>query len=306
MLHDFGLYKRPLLTVLAVLLTTAFTTASAAMIDLSQLTPNTTQPVALSTIQSNTSNEASTLTPKTNMEPVIKVAATPTTTPISGASEKATINATSTSRHGGHYGNPSKRAKVTIVVPATWRNGDTGSIWSLHDRSLVKCCLLKYPYYDTTIVSTNTPTAEIKAADLAQIAEAQNSEIVIMPVPLQDVYVQVNTINSPDPYNKDNHEIYIAAKVNALLYYYDVNDKVIHTVRTGFNQTDDSLTMPTHKSVWNKVMTILLDKLPYKRIPTDRDRYQAPGINSEAPVVLDFQVEQPKNTAYSLKGVSVL
>ena len=48
-------------------------------------------------------------------------------------------------------------------------------------------------------------------------------------------------------------------------------------------------------------MTVLLDKLPYKRIPTDRDRYQAPGINSEAPVVLDFQVEQPKNTAYSLK-----
>ena len=56
----------------------------------------------------------------------------------------------------------------------------------------------------------------------------------------------------------------------------------------------------------NKVMTVLLDKLPYKRIPTDRDRYQAPGINSETPVVLDFQVEQPRNTAYSLKGVSVL
>ena len=88
--------------------------------------------------------------------------------------------------------------------------------------------------------------------------------------------------------------------------YIDVNDQVIHTVRSGFNQTDDSLTMPTHKAVWNKVMTVLLDKLPYKRIPTDRDRYQVPGINSEAPVVLDFQVEQPKNTAYSLKGVSVL
>ena len=116
MLHNFGLYKRPLLTVLAVLLTTAFTTASAAMIDLSQLTPNTTQPVVLSTIQSNTSNEASTLTPKTNMEPVIKVAATPTSTPISGVSEKATINATSTS-HDGHLENFPSR-KVTIVVPA--------------------------------------------------------------------------------------------------------------------------------------------------------------------------------------------
>ena len=302
MLHNFGLYKRPLLTVLAVLLTTAFTTASAAMIDLSQLTPNTTQPVALSTIQSNTSNEASTLTPKTNMEPVIKVAATPTSTPISGASEKATINATSTS-YDGHLENFPSR-KVTIVVPANLRNENTAQFGHYMTDRLSNT--LKYPYYDTTIVSTNTPTAEIKAADLAQIAEAQNSEIVIMPVPLQDVYVQVNTINSPDSYNNDNHEIYIAAKVNALLYYYDVNDKVIHTVRTGFNQTDDSLTMTTHKSVWNKVMTILLDKLPYKRIPTDHDRYQAPGINSEAPVVLDFQVEQPKNTAYSLKGVSVL
>ncbi|MFR0064669.1 MAG: hypothetical protein ACLRUM_05515 [Veillonella parvula] len=80
---------------------------------------------------------------------------------------------------------------------------------------------------------------KLKPLICPQIAEAQNSEIVVMPVPLQHVYVQVNTINSPDPYNKDNHEIYIAAKVNALLYYYDVNDKVIHTVRTGFSQTDD-------------------------------------------------------------------
>ena len=41
------------------------------------------------------------------------------------------------------------------------------------------------------------------------------------------------------------------------------NDKIIHTVRTGYNQTDDSLTKPTHKSVLEQVMTILLDKLPY-------------------------------------------
>ena len=43
-------------------------------------------------------------------------------------------------------------------------------------------------------------------------------------------------------------------------------------------------------------------------VSIDRDLYQAPGINAEMPVVPDyeFQVEQPKNTAYSLKGVSVL
>ena len=302
MLHNFGLYKRPLFTVFALLLTTAFTTVSAATIDLSQLTPNTTQPVVLSTMQSNTNNDAPILAAETNMEPVVKVATTPTSTPISGVPEKATIN-TSNTNHDGHLENFPSR-KVTIVVPANLRNENTTQFGRYMTNRLSNT--LKYPYYDTAIVSTNTPTAEIKAVDLAQIAAAQNSEIVIMPVPLQDIYVQVNSINGPDTYNKDNREIYITAKVNALLYYYDVNDKVIHTVRTGFNQTDDSLTMPTHKSVWNKVMTVLLDKLPYKRIPTDHDRYQAPGINSEAPVVLDFQVEQPKNTAYSLKGVSVL
>ena len=162
MLHNFGLYKRPLLTVLAVLLTTAFTTASAAMIDLSQLTPNTTQPVALSTIQSSTSNEAPTLAPETNMEPVIKVAATPTSTPISGAPEKATINTSSTS-HDGHLENFPSR-KVTIVVPANLRNENTAQFGRYMTDRLSNT--LKYPYYNTTIVSTNTPTAEIKAADL--------------------------------------------------------------------------------------------------------------------------------------------
>ena len=148
MLHNFGLYKRPLLIVLAVLLTTAFTTASAAMIDLSQLTPNTTQPVALSTIQSSTSNEAPTLAPETNMEPVIKVAATPTSTPISGAPEKATINTSSTS-HDGHLENFPSR-KVTIVVPANLRNENTAQFGRYMTDRLSNT--LKYPYYDTTLL----------------------------------------------------------------------------------------------------------------------------------------------------------
>lgn len=218
------------------------------------------------------------------------------------APEKATVNE-STANYDGHLDNFPSR-KVTIVVPTKLRNNSTAQFGRYLTDRLSNT--LKYPYYDTAIVSTNTPTTQIKAVDLAQIAAAQNSEIVIMPVPVQDVYVQLNSVTSPYSDAHDDGEIYIAAKVSALLYYYDVQDQTVHTVRSGFSQTDDSLTMPTHKSVWNKVVSVLLDKLPYKRIPTDRDRYQAPGINSESPVILDFQVEQPKNTAYSLKGVSVL
>ena len=301
MFHTFGRYKRSLLTVLGVLLASTLATASAATINMSQLTSNTAQPVVINSMPSNVDTTTPTLQADNNGQPILKVA-THLFTPIVGTPEKATIN-TSNSNYDGHLENFPSR-KVTIVVPAKLRNENTAQLGRYMTDRLSNT--LKYPYYDTAIVSTNTPTAEIRAVDLAQIAAAQNSEIVIMPVPLQDVYVQINGVNSPYAYNNDDREMYIAAKVNALLYYYDVNDQVIHTVRSGFNQTDDSLTMPTHKAVWNKVMTVLLDKLPYKRIPTDRDRYQVPGINSEAPVVLDFQVEQPKNTAYSLKGVSVL
>lgn len=303
MFYTFGRYKRSLLTVLGVLLASTLATASAATINMSQLTSNTAQPVVINSMPSNVDTTTPTLQADNNGQPILKVANTPVSTPIVGTPEKATIN-TSNSNYDGHLENFPSR-KVTIVVPAKLRNENTAQLGRYMTDRLSNT--LKYPYYDTAIVSTNTPTAEIRAVDLAQIAAAQNSEIVIMPVPLQDVYVQINGVNSPYAYNNnDDREMYIAAKVNALLYYYDVNDQVIHTVRSGFNQTDDSLTMPTHKAVWNKVMTVLLDKLPYKRIPTDRDRYQAPGINSESPVVLDFQVEQPKNTAYSLKGVSVL
>lgn len=305
MFRNFELRKRPLLAVLGVLLASTLATANAATIDMSQLTSNGAKPVVISSTAANQNSAAPIVNIETNTQPTTKVVNTPVSTPISITPEKASIN-TSNANYDGHLENFPSR-KVTIVVPAKLRNENTAQFGHYMTDRLSNT--LKYPYYDTAIVSTNTPTAQIRAVDLAQIAAAQNSEIVIMPVPLQDIYVQVNGvngINSPYAYNDEDREIYITAKVNALLYYYDVNDKVVHTVRTGFNQTDDSLTIPTHKAVWNKVMTVLLDKLPYKRIPTDRDRYQAPGINSESPVVLDFQVEQPRNTAYSLKGVSVL
>lgn len=207
--------------------------------------------------------------------------------------------------YDGHLDNfPSRKA--TLVVPTTLRNESTAAFGKYLSDSVAS--VLRYPYYDTVVVSTNTPLSQITAVDLAEIAATQQSEIVIMPVPMQDIYVQLPVTYLSQYHRDDSDDIHIQAKVNAMIYYYDTNEGIVHTIRSGFNQVDDSLTMPTHKSVWNKVIKDLLDKLPYKRVPTDRDRYQSPGINAEMPVVPDyeFQVEQPKNTAYSLKGVSVL
>ena len=207
--------------------------------------------------------------------------------------------------YDGHLDNFPAR-KATLVIPTTLRNENTAAFGKYLSDSVAN--VLRYPYYNTTVVSTNTPLAQITAVDLAEVASTQHSEIVIMPVPMQDIYVQLPTSYLSQYYHDDSDDIHIQAKVSAMIYYYDTNEGIVHTIRSGFNQVDDTLTMPTHKSVWNKVIKDLLEKLPYKRVPTDRDRYQTPGINAEMPVVPDyeFQVEQPKNTAYSLKGVSVL
>ena len=207
--------------------------------------------------------------------------------------------------YDGHLDNFPSR-KVTLVVPTTLRNENTAAFGKYLSDSVAN--VLRYPYYDTAVVSTNTPLTQITAVDLAEVAASQHSEIVIMPVPMQDIYVQLPTSYLSQYYHDDSDDIHIQAKVSAMIYFYDTNEGIVHTIRSGFNQIDDTLTMPTHKSIWNKVIKDLLEQLPYKRVPTDRDRYQAPGINAEMPVVPDyeFQVEQPKNTAYPLKGVSVL
>ena len=123
MFHTFGRYKRSLLTVLGVLLASTLATASAATINMSQLTSNTAQPVVINSMPSNVDTTTPTLQADNNGQPILKVANTPVSTPIVGTPEKATIN-TSNSNYDGHLENFPSR-KVTIVVPAKLRNENT-------------------------------------------------------------------------------------------------------------------------------------------------------------------------------------
>ena len=84
-------------------------------------------------------------------------------------------------------------AKVTIVVPANLRNENTAQFDALRDRSLSNT--LKYHTMIQSCIVSITPTAEIKAAEIL-LSNCRGPKILksfIMPVPLQDVYVQVNT-----------------------------------------------------------------------------------------------------------------
>ena len=148
MFHTFGRYKRSLLTVLGVLLASTLATASAATINMSQLTSNTAQPVVINSMPSNVDTTTPTLQADNNGQPILKVANTPVSTPIVGTPEKATIN-TSNSNYDGHLDNFPSR-KVTIVVPAKLRNENTAQLGRYMTDRLSNT--LKYPYYDTAIV----------------------------------------------------------------------------------------------------------------------------------------------------------
>ena len=67
------------------------------------------------------------------------------------------------------------------------------------------------------------------------------------------------------------------------------------------------LSVPTQREIWNKVMTDLMNKLPYKRVPTDINRYTTQTKIDTSSTAQNFnQVEQPISTTYSLAGVSEL
>ena len=97
------------------------------------------------------------------------MANTPVSTPISVTPEKATINP-SNANYDGHLENFPSR-KVTIVVPAKLRNENTAQFGHYMTDRLSNT--LKYPYYDTAIVSTNHQLHKSELLTLLQIAAAQ-------------------------------------------------------------------------------------------------------------------------------------
>lgn len=229
--------------------------------------------------------------------------ATKTSATISQPSESSVTTEDSPMYDGSLANFPTR--KVTIAVPTEHRRNTMD--FSTHlTRAIAN--VLKYPYYDTTITRIPEIDTKINTDEMARIAAEENSDIVVIPIALQDTYRQIPHLHPFGLFGDDyNSDIYIEARTSALIHYYDTKDRTVHTIRSGFSQIDDSLTVPSHQSVWNTVTTRLLNKLPYKRVPTDIDRYTQPSdtnITTKAPE--ELQVKQPKNTKYSLKGVSVL
>lgn len=167
---------------------------------------------------------------------------------------------------------------------------------------------LKYPYYSA--VTTNRPTSASLATanSLATIAEETGADIVLLPIAVENDYVQYRPTRT-FRFDSTGDEIYTRVAISAKLYYYDANKQEFKGLDKTYYKDAEYLSVPTQREIWNKVMTDLMNKLPYKRVPTDINRYttQTKIDTSSTATAQNFnQVEQPISTTYSLAGVSEL
>lgn len=184
--------------------------------------------------------------------------------------------------------------------------------------------VFKYPYYESTVTSSasinldtisNTTTEctennSLKTrthvtdltnkATLAQIAEQYHVNIVIVPFALDSTYYQYHPIRFNSIFD-DNDELYTVASIRGSIYYYDKDTNDFGKVEANYFEREEYLSVPSEQEIWYTVMTRLLNKLPYKRVPTDINRYE-----TSTNIITFNQVEQPKNTKFSLTGISEL
>lgn len=159
---------------------------------------------------------------------------------------------------------------------------------------------LKYPYYET--VTYNKSTVNIKnTANLAAIAKEYNADIVIVPQVLENDYVQYYPTN-PMIVQFQDTELLTRAAISGAITYYNAQNGAYGSVSKSYYKNESYLSVPSQKILWGYLMDTLLNKLPYKRVPTDINRYGKSDTSAKS----FTQVEQPKVTDFSLVGVSEL
>lgn len=241
---------------------------------------------------------------KTSLAAEINTSPTQTSSVINNLSQANTENYT------GELKNFPSR-KVAIVATSD------GSRTATYKIMLSKLSnVFRYPYYSNTISYDETETK-------SNMTEA---DIIIKPTIYADSYRTFHPVWGI--FNDDFDETYVRAYTSLGLTYTDNKTGVSKTIRHSYSRIDDSLTVPSHNEIINKLMDKLLKDLPYKRVPTDidingnnlmtitpEDDPVVTGIKSKGLInhkdtpqkVEDFlQVDQPKSTKFSLQGVSVL
>lgn len=190
--------------------------------------------------------------------------------------------------------------RTAIVLPTLSTNKDVIVFGAITDRIRE---VFRYPYYEllssNLVTNGNSPIGEpsvelLKKNSvyiqqpptqdyLAKVAAYTNADIVIKPVLNQWEYYD---IHRSIPYGLSRHTddygetyTYINTKISLCSYNRLTGEYRIDTAT--YQKTLEKLSAPNEREVLDILMSRVLEKLPYKRIPTDIPRYNANKNNGD-------------------------
>ena len=197
---------------------------------------------------------------------------------------------------------------VTILIPTA----NTALSKSLEGYLINQLkATLRYPYYDTKTEPNLLASTPLNPDALGAISKQMGADILLIPVVERDSYQSYHPtyfghrLGGIFSDYDDDDEIYVRANTAIRILYYDAQRNMMSSSSGAYYRTDESLSMPSHVEVWRIVTEETLNKLPYKRLPNDIQRYS--DSHYQPNTVQDFMsVEQPKNTKFDLSNVNTL
>lgn len=136
--------------------------------------------------------------------------------------------------------------------------------------------VFRYPYYTVT---TRLQSDDVNLSTLETMAQndaSSNTEanIYLAPYAKTDEYGSGRQGGMTGIFRKNMSDSdYKHTAIEGTLYYYDAQTHQSGSITKGFYGTQDALSMPTHQGIYKDVVDRMLSQLPYKRIPTDQNRY---------------------------------
>lgn len=167
---------------------------------------------------------------------------------------------------------------------------------------------LRYPYYETKREGNLLASTPLNPEALSAASKEMGADILLIPQVEEDSYQTYHSNLFGHRWTSifgDDDETYVRAHAVVRIFYYDAQRNMMSSSTASYYKMDESLSMPSHREVWRIVSQEALRKLPYKRIPTDINRYEDSEYHPQK--VDDFlAVDQPKQTKFALSGVSIL
>ncbi len=132
--------------------------------------------------------------------------------------------------------------------------------------------VLRYPYYETT--TEVVPNVSLSKSGLQELAQTNHSDLVVAPVLTHWTYRTYHRGYTPSSLFFDgDDETYAYVEAAITIFSYNQATGEYRTDTATYYKDDDYLSVPSPSEVLHLLMDEALRKLPYKRIPTDINRY---------------------------------